>query len=180
MKIAIQTPFEGFMNDIADVVRLFYGEGAAVTMLEEHDAELVHMHEMDGDTWIEGFALSMGEAVKTQSLRGQAYTCGGLEEKRQLKRLIKRCCYRLMKEHSGRQPLWGSLTGIRPTRLYYQQMENGNSQSTIFYLKAKAGWSDTQKIEVKADVNTHDIKSLSTADLLKMQLQMKADDDNEE
>jgi hypothetical protein len=59
-------------------------------------------------------------------------------------------------------------------------MENGNSQSTIFYLKAKAGWSDTQKIEVKADVNTYDIKSLSTADLLKMQLQMKADDDNEE
>ena len=66
------------------------------------------------------------------------------------------------------------------TSCLFQQMENGNSQSTIFYLKAKAGWSDTQKIEVKADVNTHDIKSLSTADLLKMQLQMKADDDNEE
>ena len=66
------------------------------------------------------------------------------------------------------------------TSCLFQQMENGNSQSTIFYLKAKTGWSDTQKIEVKADVNTHDIKSLSTADLLKMQLQMKADDDNEE
>ena len=128
MKIAIQTPFEGFMNDIADVVRLFYGEGAAVTMLEEHDAELVHMHEVDGDKWIEGFALSMGSQVKTQSLCGQAYTCGGLEEKRQLKRLIKRCCYRLMKEHTGRQPLWGSLTGIRPTRLYYQQMESGKKR----------------------------------------------------
>ena len=34
MKIAIQTPFEGFVNDIADVVRLFYGEGAAVSMLD--------------------------------------------------------------------------------------------------------------------------------------------------
>ena len=129
MKIAIQTPFEGFMNDIADVVRLFYGEGAAVTMSEEHDAELVHMHEQDGNTWIEGFALSMGADVKTKALRGDAYTCGGLEEKRQLKRLIKRCCYLLMKEHTGRQPAWGSLTGIRPTRLYYQQMESGKSRA---------------------------------------------------
>ena len=56
-------------------------------------------------------------------------TCGGLEEKRQLKRLIKRCCYRLLKEVTGRRPAWGSLTGIRPTRLYYQQMEGGKSRA---------------------------------------------------
>ena len=127
MKIAIQTPFEGFINDIADVVRLFYGEGAAVTMDEAHDAQLVHTHSLEDGAWIESFSLS-GELAASVSLRGEAVTCGGLEEKRQLKRLIKRCCYQLFKQVTGRQPAWGSLTGIRPTRLYYQQMETGKSR----------------------------------------------------
>ena len=129
MRIAIQTPFEAFANDIADVVRLFYGEGAAVTMQEEHDAELEHTHAQEDGMWIECFSLSGGPTATCVTLRGEAYTCGGLEEKRQLKRLIKRCCYRLFKEITGRRPAWGSLTGIRPTRLYYQQMEMGKSRS---------------------------------------------------
>lgn len=128
MRIAIQTPFDGFANDIADVVRLFFGEGAAVTMQEEHDAELEHTHALEDGVWIECFALSGGPTCMAVTLRGETVTCGGLEEKRQLKRLIKRCCYRLLKQYTGRHPAWGSLTGIRPTRLYYQQMESGKSR----------------------------------------------------
>lgn len=127
MKIAITTPFEGFSNDIADVVRLFYGEGAAVTMQEAHDAALLHTHEEQDGLWTERFTLS-GGLNAAQSLSGEAVSCGGLEEKRQLKRLIKRCCYQLMKQVTGRRPAWGSLTGIRPTRLYYQQMESGKTR----------------------------------------------------
>ncbi|MBE5798952.1 MAG: coproporphyrinogen dehydrogenase HemZ [Clostridiales bacterium] len=117
------------MNDIADVVRLFYGEGAAVTMLEDHDAELTHTHAQENGIWIEHFMLATGATSLSATQRGEAFDCGGLEEKRQLKRLIKRCCYRLFKEYTGRRPAWGSLTGIRPTRLYYQQMEGGKSRT---------------------------------------------------
>ena len=129
MKIAIITPFEGFRNDIADVVRLFYGEGAAVTAQETHDAVLEHTHALEDGVWTETASLCGGPACTFVTLRGEAVTCGGLEEKRQLKRLIKRCCYRLLKEVTGRRPAWGSLTGIRPTRLYYQQMEGGKSRA---------------------------------------------------
>lgn len=129
MRIAIETPFEGFRNDIADVVRLFYGEGAAVTAQEMHDAVLEHTHTLENGVWIEGFSISGGPTCTFVTLRGEAVTGGGLEEKRQLKRLIKRCCYRLLKEVTGRRPAWGSLTGIRPTRLYYQQMEGGKSRA---------------------------------------------------
>ena len=103
MKIAIQTPFEGFTNDIADVVRLFYGEGAAVTVSEAHDAKLVHTHAQENGIWIERFVLG-GMLEGDMTLRGEAVTCGGLEEKRQLKRLIKRCCYQLFKQVTNRQP----------------------------------------------------------------------------
>ena len=128
MKIAINTPIEAFNNDIADVVRLFYGEGAAVNPGEFCDAELIHTHSTDAGSWIERFELVVGSNKTDHSLSAPAVFDGGLEEKRQLKRLIKRCCYQLFKAYTGRTPAWGSLTGIRPTRLYYQQMETGKSR----------------------------------------------------
>ena len=128
MKTAIDTQLPQFQNDIADVVRLFYGEGAAVTPQEPHDASLVHTHRLDGSQWCEAFTLTAGDERLSMDMRADAVTDGGLEEKRQLKRLVKRCCYQLLKRYTGRTPAWGSLTGIRPTRLYYQQLERGKSR----------------------------------------------------
>ena len=128
MRIAIETQLPQFQNDIADVVRLFYGEGAAVTVTEPHDAVLVHAHRADSAFWHETFTLTAGDTRLSSELSAEEATGGALEEKRQLKRLVKRCCYQLMKRYTGRTPAWGSLTGIRPTRLYYQQMERGKTR----------------------------------------------------
>lgn len=128
MRIAVHTPMESFRNDIGDVVRLFYGEGAAVTEQEEADAQLFHAHEVQRGEWRESFVLACGSQSLALTL-GSPVVFGGLEEKRQLKRLIKRCAYQLLKSYTGRQPAWGSLTGIRPTRLYYQQMEQGQPRA---------------------------------------------------
>ncbi len=127
MRVAVYTPLEGFRNDIGDVVRLFYGEGAAVTAAEEADAQLIHTHETADGQWTERFVFNTGSIFAEKTLSAPVFF-GGLEEKRQLKRLIKRCCYQLLKDYTGRQPAWGSLTGIRPTRLYYQQMEQGKTR----------------------------------------------------
>ena len=128
MRIAVHTPLEGFRNDIGDVVRLFYGEGAAVAELEAADAHLRHIHVQEDGLWIERFALITSGGQSEENELSAPVFLGGLEEKRQLKRLIKRCCYQLLKRFTGRQPAWGSLTGIRPTRLYYQQMEQGKTR----------------------------------------------------
>ena len=48
-----------------------------------------------------------------------------LEEKRVLKRLCKQTLYDLCKDVTGVTPPWGSLTGIRPTRLVYEALEHG-------------------------------------------------------
>lgn len=130
MRIAISTPLEGFRNDIGDVVRLFYGEGAAVAVSEFHDADLMHTHEVQDGQWVEHATLvgSTLSAEYTLCAPVAKASEGSLEEKRQLKRLIKRCIYQLLKQQTGRQPAWGSLTGIRPTRLYYQQLESGKTR----------------------------------------------------
>ena len=128
VKVQVITPLEQFTNDIADVVRLFYGEGAAVGADEAADARLIHEHTLENGVWQEAFTLHTDSGKKSKLLSEDACFDGGLEEKRRLKRLIKRCCYLLFKEETGRTPAWGSLTGIRPTRLYYQQMEAGKNR----------------------------------------------------
>ena len=131
MKIAVYTPMTAFQNDIGDVVRLFYGEGAAVTAEEMADAQLVHAHEESEGQWCETFVLTSMDGHREQNTLSAPIVSGGLEEKRQLKRLVKRCCYMLLKRVSGRRPAWGSLTGIRPTRLYYQQLEKGKTREEV-------------------------------------------------
>ena len=37
----------------------------------------------------------------------------------------------------------------------YKQIKAGNTTATIFALKAKFGWKDTQSVELKADVNNN-------------------------
>ena len=58
MKIAVQTSLPAFQNDIGDVVRLFYGEGAAVEETQQADARLTHIHEESNGEWRETFVLT--------------------------------------------------------------------------------------------------------------------------
>ena len=154
VKIRVITPISAFENDIADVVRLFYGEGAATVAGEECDGLLEHWHELEDDCLKEAFRLTIGDVSAEQELSGSACHDGGLEEKRQLKRLIKRCCYQLFKRHTGRTPAWGSLTGIRPTRLYYQQLEAGkNRQESRAALQELFDLSD-EKIDLLDEIIT--------------------------
>ncbi len=128
MRLALYTPLEAFRPDIADVVRIFYGEGSVLPEdAPGRDGALVHTHELEGGVWRETFALTLEGQTRRQTLEAPA-VFGGLEEKRQLKRLIKRCCYALLRDVTGRRPPWGSLTGIRPTRLYYQRLERGDTR----------------------------------------------------
>ena len=48
-----------------------------------------------------------------------------LIEKRLIKRLCKVTLYELLKGLTGQRPPWGSLTGIRPTRLIYEGLADG-------------------------------------------------------
>ncbi|MFR5788589.1 MAG: hypothetical protein ACLUHE_16820 [Christensenellales bacterium] len=95
MKIAVQTSLPAFQNDIGDVVRLFYGEGAAVEETQQADARLTHIHEEADGEWRETFVLTDCSGRTEQNTLSAPAVFGGLEEKRQKKRLIKRCCYML-------------------------------------------------------------------------------------
>ncbi len=125
MRLYLETPTEEFKNDILDVVRIFEGSGVAcLAAPEEGTAVLVHAEEAGGGvrrvrTMLRADGKAFG-AERTGSISADALT-----EKRLHKRLIKQCVYEVCVSLYGRRPPWGSLTGIRPTRLMYMAMDRG-------------------------------------------------------
>ena len=124
MKLSLLLPFPllSFANDAADVARVFFGSLEMLIGIP------------GGDTVIEA-EETVENGIRTVTVRCGGHTashtapvCGdALEDKRFHKRQLKLGVYDCMKAITGRTPPWGSLTGIRPTRLMYMALERGLS-----------------------------------------------------
>ena len=124
--IALQTAAPEFYSDLGDVLRLFYGDVTVADASDRpvpEDAEAVFVHTFET---ADGFWLDRWRCGDAETLR-RTPVCEGhpIEIKRQRKRAVKSGLYDLLKALTGRRPPWGSLTGIRPTRLLYEGMDEG-------------------------------------------------------
>ena len=117
--IRIITDAPEFFSDLGDVLRLFYGD--VQISLTEGDAVFEHRFAETDGQWIDRWRHEASESVLAQPV----FDGTPVEVKRLRKRQIKLCLYNLLKKLTGAHPPWGSLTGIRPTRLLYEAMEGG-------------------------------------------------------
>ena len=125
MELSVSTPTPAFLNDILDEVRVFYGRDVRVD--PGASVRLIHEESLSDSTRHARAVLSVppdGEYVFEASAPAGV---GALEDKRVHKRLIKNCVYHVFREMTGTQPPWGSLTGIRPTRLIWAAMTRGKT-----------------------------------------------------
>lgn len=120
--IRLTTNVEWLYPELGEVVRLFLGD--VPILPDAGDVSLSHTHTDTGDAWIERAQLDGAREITVTA----SAVRGGLEEKRVLKRAAKTAVFRLLSDALDRMPPWGSLTGIRPTRLMYEAMERGLSR----------------------------------------------------
>lgn len=131
VRIALHTPLEGFANEYGDVLKLFYAvESFRVNPETDEKAEsLVQQYEEKGGTAICSFTFR-GETERREAVLPLAQENEerfAIVHKRVVKRLCKVTLYELVKRITGKRPPWGSLTGIRPTRLLYEGLDRGLS-----------------------------------------------------
>ena len=98
MTIRVFTPETGFVQDMADVLRLFYG-GAPIFFNEEGEADLrvEHAVSRQNGRWCDQFT---GGPVSVFHLQG-ADGAGELEQKRLRKRAVKLALYEYCKKLTG-------------------------------------------------------------------------------
>lgn len=139
IRLITNTPM--FQNDLADVIRLMMGMCDVRADMGEITIEHVHM---ESDNMLvekctyqnapeaEGVLSALCQRTENGALvreyRAPAGTGGPLAEKRAIKRASKTCLFQLLGALRTELPPWGSLTGIRPTRLFYEALEEGLSK----------------------------------------------------
>lgn len=104
--------------ELMDVVRLF--EGA-------QELDIRHETDCAGSFFVNRFFLGGREYVYRTAADGSA-----ADPKSPVKRQAKLSLYRLLSEVYNKTLPWGSLTGIRPTRLAYAELERGKPFEPLF------------------------------------------------
>lgn len=118
-----------FEYDIHSLVKAFYpSEDVKVTMetlKEEPDMEFFMEYSVDRFSFLDGnknvlesFEIP-GDCLKTEQ-----------------KNIVKRLIYNALKKHTGKELVWGDLTGIRPTKIPRKMLDEGKSEEDILrYMK---------------------------------------------
>lgn len=123
MRYALVTDTADFAKEMVDVISLFFEapeQDEAAPQLR-----IVHTDALAGDVRTSRVSLQGAYCARAETA-GQAGRTP-LEDKRLHKRQVKTALYRALRDATGIRPPWGSLTGIRPTRLVYAQMERGKT-----------------------------------------------------
>lgn len=121
MNISLYTNAQECFEDLSEVLRVFY-PGAQIVAAPREDAFLRH-ERSETPGWVQEQYDLQGERLQwTVPLSGD-----GWEVKRRRRRSVKQGAYWLLRRVTGKQPPWGSLTGIRPTTLFYERLRKGDS-----------------------------------------------------
>lgn len=124
--IRIDSDLPEFYNDISEEVRLFFGRETITEAQEEEPADDVrtlrvrHSFDQDGTVFSacaewEGQTLSQSAELPPDE--------NALVRKRLIKRCLKSTVFRLLKANCGTETPWGSLTGVRPSKLFRELAE---------------------------------------------------------
>ncbi len=101
------------------------------------------------------FTENENKFVNTITLNGKVFAYGNLvptslneiEKKRLVKRYAKLSLYKAISRLLGVDLPWGALTGIRPTKLAYQQLENSGEFEEFFTDTMKVSQEKTQLVK---------------------------------
>ena len=109
--VQLITNAKGFFNDMTEEVRLFLGQTAILPYAPEAELRL--------------FVILLGDEAKCLAMPQHVERivpvqpgADVLDVKRQQKRALKLCVYQIMQALYPVATPWGSLTGIRPTKLF--------------------------------------------------------------
>ncbi len=118
----IITNYEKFYNEIYNVCHLFYPD----EKLNDEEPVITHKMTINKNLITNDYTIKNKDDIFSlceQKVLKQ--TNDTLEDRRQLKRFAKLTLYKLFSTHFNKNMPWGSLTGIRPTKIGYDLIKQG-------------------------------------------------------
>lgn len=147
---------EGSFSDDKQEYRLNLLDG------ERKPAELKHMPDL------EAFQLPAVQKEMKDYLAGRplkVHFDGSRESKTEIKNQIKRRLYYMLSMETGKGLPWGTLTGIRPTKIAMTRLENGSSEEEIRKTMKEMYLTSKEKAELSIEIAKRERELISAIDI---------------
>ena len=151
-KVLINRP--QFEYDIHSLVKAFYpGEDVKVWCGED----------ITGDIFIDfeenGVAMRLAEGTEEEKFRA---SYDDLAERTEIKNVLKQLIYRVLSEHLKKELPWGTLTGIRPTKIPMEMLEKGRGEEDILKDMKKTYYISEEKGRLSIEIAKREKEILSS------------------
>lgn len=152
-----------FEYDIHSLVKAFFPEeNVSVTAEEKHyDEPTSWMFRMDYRE--DGIAVEWRKNGEEEPA-GQAYIAADFTERKEAKNQLKQGLYRILSGMTGKELPWGTLTGIRPTKIPMKLLEEGQSKETIRSYMKDTYFASDEKIELSIEIAERELDILKQID----------------
>lgn len=119
-----------FFNDACEVIRMFWGQIEIKLCDDASGASLIQDTEKTSNEYIVRWTWHKDiEQVLYWKEKCDIVTDNRLLQKKVFKRALKSALFRLLTSQYEEEKPWGSLTGIRPTKLFYDFLHQGHSEA---------------------------------------------------
>lgn len=155
----------GFEYDIHSLVKAFYPECEVKVTIGEEAAEssgegLPDLHIQFED---QAVLLSLlGGEGNTASFGAKKIEISPDMPRPEVKNRLKQLIYTALSEYTGKKLPWGTLTGIRPTKIPMTLLEQGTSKGEILHYMQEHYFVSTEKGELAIEIADREKKLLDT------------------
>ena len=155
----------GFDYDIHSLVKAFYPECEVKVTIGEEAAE------SSGEGLPDLHIQFEDQAVLLSLLGGEGNTASfGVKKieispdmpRPEVKNRLKQLIYTALSEYTGKKLPWGTLTGIRPTKIPMTLLEQGTSKDEILHYMQEHYFVSTEKGELAIEIADREKKLLDT------------------
>lgn len=150
-----------FEYDIHSLVKAFYpkedvkvfADSEKIAELEEKETPLFHMEVLfsRAENVISASVLN-AEAKAGEPALASMQIQVDFSDRKETKNRLKRGIYQMFSEYTGQTLPWGTLTGIRPTKIPMSMLEEGKSEDEIRTFMADTYFCSPEKTELSIDI----------------------------
>lgn len=164
--IAILLNDTSFEQDIRELLMAFYpGSAFCHEVARAAEAGIIVKGERDGDYFSLSIEWKEPDAEENQEkpLRF-ASVKPDFSNRFEAKNLIKQTLYRLIIAEEKKELPWGTLTGIRPTKIAMTKLMEGYGEAEVFDYMKETYFTSDEKITLATEVAERELSLLKTID----------------
>jgi len=156
-----------FEYDIHSLIKAFFpkedvkvfADSKKIQELEQEEAPLLHM-EVLFDEEEQSIRMSINDKKNHMSAKAAV----DFTDRRETKNRLKRKMYQMFLEYTKETLPWGTLTGIRPTKIPMSLLEEGKSESEIKKYMQETYYCSDEKTNLSIDVAKRELELLKKLD----------------